>query len=81
VLSEPYALCRKTVDVGSADLLLAVTSQLRVSQVIGEDEDNVRLPRPCVKGAHRQQKNKEHDPSDLCHLFFSRPTVSALVSK
>ena len=43
-LSEPDTFLRELVDIGSLDSLPTLASQLRVSQVVSEDEDNVRLP-------------------------------------
>ena len=41
MLGEAHALIRQTIEVGRADLLLAVRAQLTIPQVVGEYEDHV----------------------------------------
>jgi hypothetical protein len=42
-LGEAHALGRHSVEVGGFDLLLAVTAEIAVAEIVGKDEDDVRL--------------------------------------
>ena len=68
-VGEAYALARQGVDVGRLDLLLAVTTEMAVAQIVGHDEDNIRSLRSrgrTRKGRpieHADQGRKERDES------------------
>ena len=45
VAGENHSVCGESVDVGRPELLLAVAAQVSVAEVVGDDEDYVRLLR------------------------------------
>ena len=45
MLGEPHAFRRKAIKSGRADLLLPKRADVPVSEVVRENEDDVRLPR------------------------------------
>ena len=57
VAREAHALRGQAVEVGCLDFFLPVAAQLRVAQVVGEDEDDVRLGRLGLCGLGQAQQN------------------------
>src|SRR5262249_34097332 len=49
---EAHPPARQAVEVGGADVLLAITAEVAVTEVVGQDEDDVRLRRR----ARREQR-------------------------
>ena len=43
VAGEDHSVCGKSVDVGRLELLLAVTAQVSVTEVVGDDEYYIRV--------------------------------------
>src|SRR5262249_27998828 len=65
VLGEAYSLAGHPVDTGGADLLLPVTAELGVAQIIGENKYDVRLfRRRCGAGAGGAERETGEDDAD-----------------
>ena len=46
-LGKPHPFLRQLVEPRSADLLLPITSQVAVAEIVGEDEDDIGLVMLC----------------------------------
>jgi hypothetical protein len=58
---EPHALTSETVEVGGGDLgVLVVASKVAVTQIIGQDEDEVGL----LHGVKQGERGKERKQAD-----------------
>ena len=57
VAREAHSLRGQAVEVGGLDFFLPVAAQLRVAQVVGKDEDDVRLGRLGLGGLGQAQRD------------------------
>ena len=88
VAREAHALRGQAVEVGRLDFFLPVAAQLRVAQVVGENEDNVRLGRLGLGGLGQAQRHDDGqgqlgqaDESDFWKLHRAEQPHTAAVGR
>ena len=82
VRRKPHALPGETVDVGSADLFLSVATQLRIAEIIREDENNVGLfGRQHRAGNEHAKKSWKDSNENKYKVVFTHPAFDNEVNK
>lgn len=67
---EPHPLRRHAIQIRRRERLLPIAREIAISEVIGEDEDDVG--RRCVKrAAEGEEKEESHSEENVHRLHFS----------